>query len=205
MKFRQQTKGREAKWTRWRGRAGGTRFVIDLAIRPLYPHTARELQQPYLEPDGQGGESIPPERVEDYGMEIADHLIARLGDPEDPKGVCLPTCDDDCEGHPHGLEADFTKDSGLLVGAPDAAEYGMAVADESQDVETEERPWPMSPPGKYALLNMMPGLQQFVTKTAKEIATPLIDEKRQKEDDDNLSRTPSSEQTSRSATAGDEK
>ena len=198
MKFRQGTTSHESKWTRFFGRdQDDKRFSIDLKVRPLFPHIAREIQRPFLQREGVGAaaiERVPEEATDAYGAAISDHLIDRLGGPTD------------APDHPNGIEADYTE-NGLLVGGPDAAEYGVPTLTPGMETgKTHEEPWPMTAEGKYVLLNMIPNLPPHVTDFARQIASPLtaITPERQDEDDANLEATPSSEPSSPSVTAGDE-
>ncbi len=197
MKFKQGTTSHESKWAKFRSRDQDDKsFALDLKVRPLFPHVAREIQRPFLVREGVGAaaiEKVPEEAEDAYGAAIAEHLIDRLGGPDEPD-------------HPIGVEADYTE-NGLLVGGADAAEYGVPTLTPGMDPGvTHEAPWPMTPEGKYVLLNMIPDLQSFVTKFARRIANPLtaITPERQGEDDANLEAMPSSEPSSPSATAGEE-
>ena len=197
MKFKQGTTSYESKWTKFRGRdQDDKRFALDLKIRPLFPHVAREIQRPFLMREGVGAaavERVPEEASDAYGAAIADHLIDRLGGPDEPE-------------HSNGVEADYTAND-LLVGGADAAEYGVPTLTPGMDPGvTHEAPWPMTPEGKYVLLNMIPNLQQHITEFARQIANPLcaVTPERQDQDDANLQPSPSSEPSSPSATAGDE-
>lgn len=198
------------KWTRFHGIAeGGQRFKVDVNVRPLFTHVAREIQRPFLQRTGTGSnvvEEVPPELQEEYGAAIADHLIVELGGPgkvsieEDSRGETK-----EIERN-HGLEVDMTED-GLLVAPTIAANYGVPTLTPGMDGGAiSEQPWPMSPEGKYALISIFTELSKHVQAFAKEIAAPIdtTTPERQEQDDENLDSTPSSEPSSPSETASPE-
>ena len=188
----------EHDWTRFRGsNVDGSPYTIDALIRPKFQDEMRELRRSFLQRSGAGQnvtEAVPPELIPDLTAAIADRIIVRLGGPDIPD-------------HPNGLLVAMS-DTGLVVSPKRLAKYGVPTLTPGMDAgEITKQPWPMTPEGKYALIEMFTDFSIHVNRFADKLGTPVgaATEEEREQDDANLEPTPSSAPSSPSETAPDEK